>query len=224
MAMEPPASESSLPDVAFAPSLPQIVMPKPIEPTVRSGRKLTAEQREAMAARSRERNETISEALGDFYALAQGTAKDLSEKCGNKPHHYMRKLFTGGMSQQKSRKPNPYNAWQHQLAKEHNASKSRVMSQDPDSHLMLPDAGPGNAASLLELVNEHRDEYDKLTRQEKRELVSALEEERSSRNQGVRLNQRGRVKDCMNTLRKIEQMVSSSAARRYVPQCLPLPS
>ena len=113
------------PPVTFAP--PELVVARPIESIVRSRRKLTQEDREAMSVRSRERNEIVDAAIDKFVAYADTVANELSVQCGNKPEYYRRLLFTGGSSRQKERKPNAYNAWVHHLAKEHNAGKSRLL-------------------------------------------------------------------------------------------------
>ncbi|PIL26612.1 hypothetical protein GSI_11306 [Ganoderma sinense ZZ0214-1] len=174
-------------EVTYGPAA--IVAAKPILPKSRSTITLTEAQRAIMARSAADRNEQVESAIAEVYRFAESKAQYLSETCGHKSDYYLRLIFSGGVSLQKKRKPNAYNAWSHQLAKEKNG-----------------DADPGKATNLLDLQRQHREEYDKLTPQEKRDLCEALEEERDSRMFGIRVNQKGRAQDVMNTFRHIMEM------------------
>ena len=71
------------------------------------------------------------------------------------------------------------------------------------------DSDAGGSLNLLELQQEHMDEYHALNEEQKNELVVKLDEERVSRKVGVRINQRGRNNDVNNVFKKIEESVSA---------------
>ncbi|KAI1781973.1 hypothetical protein LXA43DRAFT_1105020 [Ganoderma leucocontextum] len=169
-----------------------VVAAKAIEPTRRSGVQLTEDQRTEMARRTADRHDRVESTIKEVYEFAEAKAKYLSETCGRKPDYYMRLIFSGGEKLGKGRKVNPYNAWSHRLAQDKNG---------------------GEASNLLDLQEEYRNEYEKLTPQQKRDLCALLEEERESRNFGIRINQKGRTADVMNTFRRIMAMLLALKCR-----------
>ncbi|PIL29412.1 hypothetical protein GSI_09464 [Ganoderma sinense ZZ0214-1] len=181
-------------DITYGPTM--VIAAKAIMPVKRSSLKLTEEQRVEMARRNTERNDCIEDTIREVYKFAEDKAKYLSETCGKKDDYYLRLIFSGGEKLGKGRKVNAYNAWSHQLAKEKNA-----------------EADPGEASNLLELQQEYRDEYDKLTPAQKMDLCAMLMEERDSRTFGVRVNQKGRTLDVMNTFWYITAMLLSLKCR-----------
>ena len=194
-------------DITYGPTT--IVAARPIEPVRRTTVKLSEEQRAEMARRNSDRNDRVEATIKEVYAFAEARAQYLAETCGHKADYYMRLIFSGGTSLQKTRKPNPYNAWSHQLAKDKNAGEfystpERCVVPRPQT-----DAEPGEASSLLALQQEYRNEYDKLTAEQKKDLCAQLGEERDSRSFGIRVNRKGRTQDVMNTFRQIIGMVSS---------------
>ncbi|KAI1783558.1 hypothetical protein LXA43DRAFT_1102405 [Ganoderma leucocontextum] len=181
-------------EITYGP--PTVVAAKAIAPSKRSAVTLTEAQRAEQAQRTADRHDRIETATRQVYEFAEAKAKELSETCGKKEDYYLRLIFSGGEKLGKGRKVNPYNAWSHQLAKEKNG-----------------DADPGEATNLLDLQQEYREEYDKLTPAQKKELCALLTEERDSRTFGIRVNQKGRTQDVMNTFRRITAMLLALKCR-----------
>ena len=67
----------------------------------------------------------------------------------------------------------------------------------------------GGSSNLVELQQDHLEEYHALNKEQKEELKANFEEERVSRKIGVRINQRGRNNDVNNVFKKIEELVSA---------------
>ncbi|PIL35236.1 hypothetical protein GSI_03026 [Ganoderma sinense ZZ0214-1] len=181
-------------EITYGPAA--IVAAKPIQSKSRSTVTLTEAQRANMARSAADRNEQVESTIAEVYRFAESKAQYLSQTCGHKPDYYLRLIFSGGASLQKKRKPNAYNAWSHQLAKDKNG-----------------DVDPGEATNLLDLQRQHREEYDQLTLQQKRDLCEVLEEERDSRSFGIRVNQKGRAQDVMSTFRRIMDMLIALKCR-----------
>ncbi|RDX41193.1 hypothetical protein OH76DRAFT_1489686 [Lentinus brumalis] len=184
----PPGSSFVAPTVNYAPDA--VVAAKPILPVQRKAVVASGGDNTKKQARTKEKNEAVEKALMTWYDDAQGLANRLSEEHGNKPEYYLRLMFTGGQSLQKSRGPNAYNAWTHNLAKEYN--------QDADG---------GETMNLVDLQREHADEYQSLSAAEKAELVRAFKDTRESRSMGLRVNPRGRKQDANSVFDKIETMI-----------------
>ncbi|TFK80111.1 hypothetical protein K466DRAFT_605606 [Polyporus arcularius HHB13444] len=175
-------------NVVYAPQA--VVAARPVVPAKRSAAAASDGHKAQSIAMSKEKHEAIDQAIGAWYDTAVELSEDLSRRYGNKADYYLRRMFSGGASMQKARKPTAYNAWAHTLAKEKNQ-----------------DAAPGEATNLLDLKCEHGEEYHALSRADKRELIASFEEERNSRKMGLRVNPRGRTQDVNNTCEKIEEMI-----------------
>ena len=60
---------------------------------------------------------------------------------------------------------------------------------------------------LQSLVHDHRDEYDKLTKQECKDIVSEFEEVKATKAKGLRISVKGKVNDVAHTLSAVENEV-----------------
>ncbi len=114
----PPGAPFVAPSITYAPSA--VVAAKPILPTKRKAVGISGEDRAKTNARTKEKQDAVGKELETWYEGAEALANRLSETYGKKPEYYMRLMFSGGHSMQKARQANSYNAWSHQLAKEHN--------------------------------------------------------------------------------------------------------
>lgn len=62
--------------------------------------------------------------------------------------------------------------------------------------------------SLLEIQQEHRDEYDELTKEEKEELIREFVDEKDGLKKLRRPSARGRLQDALSVVRNMQKLVS----------------
>jgi regulator of RNase E activity RraB len=89
------------------------------------------------------------------------------------------------------------------------AVSSLLTSNQENTNILsncLDDAS--NPMSLLEILQEHHDEYDGLSKEEKAELVREYTEEKERTKKIRRRTARGRLQDVLNIVRNMQQLVS----------------
>ncbi|KAL7279279.1 hypothetical protein ACG7TL_007120 [Trametes sanguinea] len=175
---------------------PQIVaVPVPMEKRARPQQ--TQEQREEAAARTRAKQASVEAEIVTWYSDSITLAESLSTRFGNTPEHYVNMMFKSpDKLRAAARKPNPYNAFLHHLAKE-------AKSNDSDAAMM-------NAADLSRA---HSEQYQALSTEQKAQFVQELCEERNSQQYGLRLTQRARTLDINRTGNLIEELISGLQSR-----------
>ncbi|KAI0682683.1 hypothetical protein C8T65DRAFT_703154 [Cerioporus squamosus] len=161
------------------------IVARPIEPKARNtAPTLTPEQRKKAADERKARQDAVEERISTWMCNTEAEAEDLAATYGKNEQYYLNLMFSGGPKLSAARrKSNPYNAWLHQQA--------------------------GDGADVVELGKENVD-YHSLSKEEKEELRSSLEQDKKDQMYGLRLSRKGRAKDVANACKKVEELRSSA--------------
>lgn len=154
-----------------------------------------------------EKNRKICERVEQWQNFTRTFAEEMSKDFGKTAEYYLHLLLSDMSSAKTARKPNAYNAWSSKILKDANQGifslySIRILLDNP---LDLP---PGQARRLTDVQKEKKDEYNKLTDEQKQELIAMLEETRKTRKYGSRLSARAKLIDFISSTGKLEELVS----------------
>ncbi|OCH84145.1 hypothetical protein OBBRIDRAFT_742107 [Obba rivulosa] len=191
------------------------VAPKPLTPKRRRAPVLSQERRKEIARKNQVKQDRIKTDIAEWYQETVTLSQRLSQKYGKKPGHFLNMMFFGGTKMGRKRKTNLYNAWGYHIAKQaqEGMSVSHLRSLSTHKVHVSETTVP---AKLLALEKENRDAYDKLTDEEKAQLIQELDKKKEMRTMGYQLTARGRTQDVKNVAREIEQLLHGLKARAGV--------
>jgi hypothetical protein len=169
---------------------------------------LTAEQRKEKREAHDETAQVIAADVGAWYSSTMAKVEELAEKYHKKPRYFLDLFFHGGARLVNERGTTAWNAFLSKKADEVNRGKSMLSAFAVSVLNFSYDLDSSHPMSLHEIQQEHRDEYDELTKEEKEELIREFINEKDGLKRVRRPSAKGRLQDALNVVRNMQKLVS----------------
>jgi hypothetical protein len=170
---------------------------------------LTAAQRKQKREAREETTQAIDADIDEWFTMTMTKAEELAEKYNKKPRYFTDRFFQGGARLVHGHRTTSWNAFLSKKTEEVNGGKSFTQCLI-EALLIVSDwvDDASGSTSLVDIIKDHRDEYEELSNEEKKEMVQEFTKEKESLKKLPHPTARGRVQDVLNVVRNIEQLVS----------------